>query len=240
MYILICKFGRIFSCRLKIYKKYVYFAERERERFFNFKKFYIVWNFLILFIVTLTCFFFLLLNLIIIILIKEIYSWRAALVFEETFDYHFSYHRLSANSQEYERLRDIVKPHTARTVHPLYSWSGNRWKRRHAWRRYRRKSFYINTDSLLAVPRIPPSRSITPFPIQCSRGEIDRGRRGGIEGGEVERLGRVEPPCSSIFMSAECAGSEPIYRLCSARMHASAYACVYTCARVCTCVYTGM
>lgn len=111
-------------------------------------------------------------------------------------------------------------------VHPLYSWSGNRWKRRYAWRRYRRKSFYINTD--LTGPPASHRRSLTPFPIQCSRSEIDRGGKGVKQGGWAGLNHRA--PAYSWALSAR--GSEPIYRLCSARMYAGTYACVYTRARV--------
>lgn len=146
--------------------------------------------------------------------------------------------RLSANSQVYERLRDIVKPHTARAA--AIACASTLFMKRQS----------VETEACLATlsskivlykhglsqgsSPAPHYRLVTPFPIQCSRGEIDRARKGG----EAGRSGRVEPPCSGIFMSAECAGSEPIYRLCSARMYAATYACVYTRVRVYACVCT--
>lgn len=84
----------------------------------------------------------------------------------------------------------------------------------------------------LGGPRVPiAARS------PLSRYNVAETRLTGLEGGEVGGAG-VEPPCSGIFMRAECARFEPIYRLCSARMYAVTYACVYTRARayICVCV----
>lgn len=158
------------------------------------------------------------------------------LVFEQTFDYRFWHRRLSANSQEYERLRDIVKPHTARSE----ARASTLFMKRQS---VETEACLATLSSKIVLYKHGLSLSRSPRPATgrspLSRYNVAEARLTGVERGEAERLGRVEPPCSSIFMSAECAGFEPIYRLCSARMYAGTYACVYTYAYVyvCVCVY---